>query len=394
MKTITLSVLLLTASLSFAGCKQQEQEPVVALNTITEPQPQQQPLKPNVTNKIQVALLLDTSNSMDGLIDQAKARLWNIVNTLTTLKYSGQTPDIEIALYEYGNDGLGQQTNYIRQVAPLTTDLDLISEKLFTLRTNGGSEYCGAVIKDATQQLKWGANTNDMKLLYIAGNEGFDQGGISYKEAISDALKSNIYVNTIYCGSQAEGVQLHWKDGADKGSGKFFNIDSDKAVQYVETPYDDKITICNERMNKTYINYGREGESKKMNQEVQDNNARTVSKSNYTERAVSKSKEVYKNDSWDLVDKVKQDKDAVSKIKKEELPKELQNKSTAEIKAFVDTKAKEREAIQKEIGELAKKRQEYIDNETKKTNSHDDLGNAMSTSIIAFAKIKGYSVEK
>ena len=50
--------------------------------------------------KIQVALLLDTSNSMDGLIEQAKSRLWNIVNTLTTLKYSGKTPTIEISLYE------------------------------------------------------------------------------------------------------------------------------------------------------------------------------------------------------------------------------------------------------------------------------------------------------
>ena len=56
-------------------------------------------------NKIQVALLLDTSNSMDGLIDQAKSRLWNIVNTLTTLKYNGKAPQVEIALYEYGNDG-------------------------------------------------------------------------------------------------------------------------------------------------------------------------------------------------------------------------------------------------------------------------------------------------
>ena len=33
-----------------------------------------------INTKIQVALLLDTSNSMDGLIDQAKS-LWDIVNT-------------------------------------------------------------------------------------------------------------------------------------------------------------------------------------------------------------------------------------------------------------------------------------------------------------------------
>ena len=104
-------------------------------------------------NKIQVALLLDTSSSMDGLIEQAKARLWDIVNTLTTLKYQGKTPTIEIALYEYGNDNLSPETNYIRQVSTLTTDLDLISEKLFSLTTYGGSEYCGAVISDATK--KW-----------------------------------------------------------------------------------------------------------------------------------------------------------------------------------------------------------------------------------------------
>jgi len=59
--------------------------------------------------KIQVAILLDTSGSMDGLIEQAKSRLWNIVNTLTTLKYSGKTPTIEIALYEYGNDGIAAE---------------------------------------------------------------------------------------------------------------------------------------------------------------------------------------------------------------------------------------------------------------------------------------------
>ena len=42
--------------------------------------------KPDEDTKIQVALLLDTSNSMDGLIEQAKSRLWNIVNNLTKLK--------------------------------------------------------------------------------------------------------------------------------------------------------------------------------------------------------------------------------------------------------------------------------------------------------------------
>ena len=106
----------------------------------------------------------------------------------------GKTPKIEIALYEYGNDGISDK-NWIRKVTPLTQDLDLISEKLFALKTNGGTEYCGAVIKDAVSQLEWNNSTNSMKLVYIAGNEAFNQEGINYKEAIADAKKKNIYIN-------------------------------------------------------------------------------------------------------------------------------------------------------------------------------------------------------
>ncbi len=344
--------------------------------------------------KIQVAILLDTSGSMDGLIEQAKSRLWNIVNTLTTLKYSGKTPTIEIALYEYGNDGISAEKNYIRQVAPLTTDLDLISEKLFSLRTNGGSEYCGAVIGDATKELKWDDGKNNMKLVYICGNEGFNQGPINYKEAISGALKKGIYINTIFCGNQNEGVQLLWKDGADVAQGKYFNIDSNQTIQYIATPYDVRINELNIKINATYIGYGAQGEAKKMNQAVQDKNAESISVANFTERAVSKSKAVYTNTNWDLVDRVKEDKDAISKIKAEELPAELKGKSEKEIKIIVEEKTKERETIQKEIAELAKKRQDFIDAEAKKQNTKDDLGNAIGNSIIELAKTKKYTVEQ
>jgi hypothetical protein len=194
MKTLNLIIaIIFSVTFSFAGCKKPKtnltKKPILVENT-----------------KIQVALLLDTSNSMDGLIEQAKSRLWNIVNTLTTLKYDGKTPDIEISLYEYGNDRLSAESNYINQIVPLSTDLDLISEKLFSLSTNGGEEYCGAVIQDATKKLSWGNDNNNMKLIYICGNEAFNQGRISYKEAIANAKKNNIYINTIFCGNQKEGI--------------------------------------------------------------------------------------------------------------------------------------------------------------------------------------------
>lgn len=384
MKNLILTISLLLTSFSAMSCNK------------NVPTNQALVLAPKIeeNTKIQVAILLDTSGSMDGLIEQAKSRLWNIVNTLTTLKYSGKTPTIEIGLYEYGNDGISAEKNYIRQVTPLTTDLDLISEKLFSLRTNGGSEYCGAVIGDATKELKWDDGKNNMKLVYICGNEGFDQGPINYKEAISDALKKGIYINTIFCGNQDEGIRLFWKNGADIAQGKYFNINSNETIQYIATPYDVRINELNIKINMTYIGYGSQGVAKKMNQSVQDKNAESISAANSTERAVSKSKAAYTNTDWDLVDRVKDDKDAISKIKEEELPSELKGKSTTEIKKIVDEKTKEREAIQKEIAELAKKRQDYIDAEAKKQNKQDDLGNAISNSIIELAKTKKYTVDK
>ncbi|WP_396151948.1 VWA domain-containing protein [Flavobacterium sp.] len=385
MKNLVLSIALLSSCLLFSNCEKKNE--TLAVNS----QPQTTVVA-TADTKIQVALLLDTSSSMNGLIEQAKSRLWNIVNTLTTLKYEGKSPEIQISLYEYGNSGLSLESNFIRQITPLTTDLDLISEQLFALRTNGGSEYCGAVIKEASDKLTWDDHQKSMKLVYIAGNEPFDQGNINYKEAIADALKKDIFINTIFCGDAAEGISTFWKDGADVGKGKYFNIDYNAKVRYIVTPYDDQISQCNVRLNTTYIGYGAKGVEKKRSQEVQDANAQSISGANYAERSVSKSKEVYKNDSWDLVDKAKKDDKAIEKLKPEELPAELKNKSKEEIKTIVAQKAKERETIQKEMAELAKKRQVFIDNESKNTALQDDLGNAMVTSIHSYAKAKGYVV--
>lgn len=359
----------------------------------TAPLPVTPPRPARDNTRIQVALLLDTSNSMDGLIDQAKSRLWNIINTLTTLKFNGKTPDIEIALYEYGNDGLGAASSFIRQVTPLSTDLDLISEKLFALRTNGGSEYCGMVISKAVKSLEWGQDEADLKLIYIAGNEPFNQGEVHYSIAAGEALHKNIYINTIFCGDYTEGISTKWKDGADKGQGKYFNIDSDRKVRFIETPYDSLIASCNDRMNQTYIGYGAHGESKKSSQLSQDANAQSVSKMNFTERTVSKSKSVYRNDSWDLVERSQKDKTFIQNMTKSELPKELRDKSVPEIQKIVAAKSRERDSVQKVIGELGKKRQQFIDEAAKKSGTPDDLGTAINRSIIQLAATKGYKAE-
>ena len=106
-------------------------------------------------NKVQIALLLDTSNSMDGLINQAKAQLWDIVNEFTYVRCGHKSrPTLEIALYQYGNNDLPSGEGYIQQVLGFSSDLDEISEKLFSLTTNGGEEFCGQVIRPVQWQFQ------------------------------------------------------------------------------------------------------------------------------------------------------------------------------------------------------------------------------------------------
>lgn len=342
--------------------------------------------------KIQLVILFDTSNSMDGLIDQAKSRIWAIVNNVSDLKYQGTTPSLEIAMFDYGNTGISK-TNWIRKQIDFTTDLDLVSQKLFALRTNGGEEYCGAAIKESLDDLKWSNNTNDLKLIYIAGNEPFNQGPINYKEVCLEAQSKGIIISTIYCGDYNQGIKEFWKDGATCSKGEYFNINSDRTITHIKTPYDDEINKKNNELNKTYMWYGSQGKSKKAMQMNEDNNSMVQSASVAVERTIAKSKSNYKNTNYDLVDAMAADSMVIQKLSKSELPEEMKGKSEKEIEEMIVLKSEERTEIQKEISELSVKRQKFIDEERKKmsqSEKSDDFGTAVNKSIKEIANSKGF----
>ena len=374
-KSITLVAMIALSAKSFAAVRSTDDTP-----------PKQ---------SIMIALLLDTSNSMDGLIDQAKSQLWKIVNELAGARCDDSSrPNIKIALYEYGNDGLPATLGYIRQVNPLTSDLDLISEKLFALRTNGGNEYCGQVIKTSLNELGWSISGADLKMIFIAGNEPFTQGEIPYRIACGMAKEKDVVVNTIFCGAYSEGIETDWKSGATMTGGTYMSIEQDRKTVYVATPYDEKIDALNNKLNDTYVYFGTTGVSKKALQSTQDSNAESYGKANKAERAISKSTHVYDNSSWDLIDASKSDDKAVEKAKEEELPKEMKGMTVQQRKDYVAKKAGDRKSIQKEIQDLSVKRQEYIEAHTTKEEKDAMLDAAMMKSIKERARTKNLSWEK
>ncbi|MFZ2277619.1 MAG: vWA domain-containing protein [Prosthecobacter sp.] len=347
------------------------------------------------TPLVQIAVLLDTSGSMSGLIEQAKTQLWKLVNEFITAKQDGKTPVVQVALYEYGKSSLRADENWIRQIQPLTRDLDKVSEELFALTTNGGEEYCGAVIQRATQDLAWDANPKVYKAIFIAGNEPFTQGPIDSKKSCQNAIAKGIIVNTIHCGSEAQGIAEHWNQGALLADGKYLVIDQNQAIVHIEAPQDKEIVKLNEQLNSTYINYGSAAPAAKARQIAQDSNAAANAQSGAeVQRVITKVGKSYFNISWDLVDACQQKDFDITKVKEADLPEEMKKMTVEERKAYLDKKIAERAEIQKQVLALNKEREAYVATKRKESNKNDTLDTAMTKALRSQAEKKGIAWEK
>jgi polyhydroxyalkanoate synthesis regulator phasin len=340
---------------------------------------------------VDLALLLDTSNSMDGLISQAKSQLWTIVQQFARARKYHQAPFLRVALFEYGNTNLPVNEGYLRQVVPLTDDLDALSEALFSLTTQGGDEYCGQVIDEAITRLDWSERSGAYRAIFIAGNEPFTQGGVHYQNSCERAVGQGVVVNTIHCGPNQEGIKGKWQHGALLGHGKYFNIDQDRVVAPIPCPQDREIMRLNEELNATYLWYG--SRDKRMyyesNQQAQDANAGKLSSSVAVSRSVTKSGKMYDNRSRDLVDALESDADILAKVSDQELPDEMQEMTAEERKIHLQEVAAQRAELRKKIGELSVAREKFLEaerlkraEETGEANLIDDtLGDAVVKAI-------------
>jgi von Willebrand factor type A domain len=357
-KTMTLCGMLVMGGMSVMGWAsddKKEAAPVAA----AQPAPVEKPI-------VQIAILLDTSSSMSGLINQARSQLWKVVNEFALSERNGQKPALQVALYEYGNSGLSQGEGFIRQIVPLSNDLDKVSEELFKLTTNGGDEFCGHVIQSATNGLAWSSEKNAYKAIFIAGNEPFTQGSVNYADACKAAIQKGILVNTIHCGSSSAGMDGKWQDGAALADGKFLNIDQNQVAVHIDAPQDAEIAKLGVEINKTYIAFGSNGNQLKMRQSAQDSNAEKAEAGAATQRAVSKASEFYNNSTWDVVDACKRENRKLEDFKADELPEEMRKMTLEERKLYVEKKGKEREALQKKITELNLERNKFVTEALKK----------------------------
>jgi len=309
-----------------------------------------QPAAQSAAPLVQLAILLDNSGSMSGLIEQAKSELWRVVNELTTARQHGKQPRLQVALYTYGDPPP-------RQLNALTDDLDKVSESLFAVSISGGSEYCGQVIQTATRDLAWSPSPNDLKLIFIAGNEPFTQGPVEYRQACRETIAKGIMINTIHCG---DGIPDDWRDGALLADGKAVSINQNVQVAHIEAPQDAEIARLGADLNQTYIPFGTAAAESQARQITQDANAARQSQASSVQRSVSKANAFYRNSAWDLVDALKDGKITLTDVKTEDLPENMRGMSPAERQQYVSRQSSERQRLQDRINRLNGERNTFV----------------------------------
>lgn len=346
-------------------------------------------LAPNDARRdVDVVIALDVSGSMEGLIESAKQRLWDITNELARAR---PVPALRVAILTYGNPTYGEQAGYVRVDLPFTADLDAVNATLFAFRTDGGEEYVARAIQTSLDSLQWSPESDALRIVFVAGNESAEQDPrLTIQAATAAASRRGVVVNAIYCGADGNADARGWQRVATSTNGRYASIDQNAAaVANVATPFDEELTALNGELNGTYIAFGAGGERGRANQAEQDSNAAAMSPAAAASRTVSKAGALYRAD-WDLVGAVESGKELAA-IPAAELPAELQALPPAEREAFVREKAERRVQLQQKIGELAAARSEYIAQQTSESAAATGLDAAILQGLREVAATKGFS---
>jgi Mg-chelatase subunit ChlD len=320
------------------------------------------PQKPQV----EVVFCLDTTGSMGGLIDAAKQKIWSMCNQIAGGK---PTPELKVGLVAYRDRGAKEE--YVTKVFDLTADLDAIHTQLMSFRAAGGGDFPESVnqaLNEAVTKITWSKNKKTLKIIFLVGDAPPHMDypdDVKYPDTCKLAVKNDIIINTIQCGTHAD-TKKFWQEICRLAEGSYVQIDQRGGpVVTVATPYDADLAKINAELARTTLVYGRP--------EMRSNAKGNLAKAAGLPAPVAADRAGYAGRtgmaaSYDLLDNIKNGKVKLEKLKKEELPEELQKLTLDEQRAYLDKLDKRRSELLKEAGELDKKRGAFI---TKKLAADD-----------------------
>ncbi len=314
--------------------------------------------------EIDVAIVLDVSGTMKGLIDSTRLRLWEIVNDLARVE---PPPRLRVALVTFGNQSPATRDNgWVRVETDLTEDLDHLSARLFALRSRGAVENVGHALRVSLQQLGWSRAPGAVKLLFVAGNESADrEEPVGFRAMSALARDKGILVNAIFCGQESHPSAASWREMATLADGDFHGIDHNEKVVVIETPFDGELARLGGELNDTYVPATADAVAAKKNQVRQDRNARSLGRAVAASRAQAKASQLYTTD-WDFVTSVEAGRLDLTSTKVDALSPELRKMSADERLIYFEDLRIRREQIGQLIAELGDQRRRFIAEEAKR----------------------------
>ncbi len=343
---------------------------------------------------IDLVICLDTSGSMEALIDSARARLWDIV---TSLSHARPTPDLRVGLLTYGSPSRSTASRgwVVRQI-DLTSDLDTVYGKMMSFGTDGGDEFVGWVLHDAVDSINWSRDPRALKLLFVAGNESADQARdvFDFRREVAIARTRGIIVNSIYAGDRSAGIAERWEEVAICGGGHYSAIDMRCGTIQIETPQDKLLIELNMKLNATYVPYGDAGRAGAANQAEQDANARRRGRASEASRAAAKATALYQNSRWDLVDAVTQGEVELKKMKEADLPAPMRQMAPADRDQYLEQVRANRAELQRQIAAASAEREAFLKAEKDRVaGGKTALDDAMLSAIRKQATEQGFRFE-
>ena len=203
--------------------------------------------------RLEMVFVIDTTGSMNGLLDAAKQRIWGIVNSVMR----EQNTRVRVGLVAYRDRG----DAYVTQVLPLTEDLDKVYMTLMDYRAAGGGdgpEDVRTALADSLNKIPWAPAAPDLsRIIFLVGDapphEDYDV--VDTLTTAANAAHKGIIVNTIQCGSERATTQA-WQAIAARGHGQYFAIPTDGGVQAITTPYDEQLSDLAQKLGATVLPYG------------------------------------------------------------------------------------------------------------------------------------------
>jgi Mg-chelatase subunit ChlD len=320
----------------------------------------QEPVK-KAKPKIEVVFCLDTTGSMGGMINAARAKIWSICNQIA----GGEpTPDLKVGLVAFRDRG----DEYVTKVYPLTDDLDAIYGHLMSFKAAGGGDFPEAVnqaLNESVTKINWSNEKKTLKMIFLVGDAPPKHypDDVPYQETCKLAVKKDIIINTIQCGDHPATKKV-WLDICQLAEGKYVQISAQGGpVVVVKTPFDAELSKINTQLAKSTLIYGK-AEAQKGGKDKQAA-AMKLTEHEAAARAAFAGKNGI-SAAYDLLDCIKNGTVKLESLKSEELPKELQGLTLPQQKDYLQKVEKDRTALQQQAIELDKKRQAYIVDELKK----------------------------